>query len=127
MKHNRQKFPFRTPIEVDIKGESFAGLAYFDLETEFPCFAMILGVEEGIVVRRDKSDTSYTRIGWVWLPGPDSDEEIFVSATQLFEEDELFSTTDQSFEWHLWAMVTIPSSAATIHFSALANFSDRPL
>jgi hypothetical protein len=41
---NRQKFSFRTPIEANFKGNKLTGLTYFDLEPEFPCFALMLGV-----------------------------------------------------------------------------------
>lgn len=104
---NRQKFPFRTPIEIDIKGKMLTGLAYFDLEPEFPCFALILGIEQAIVLRKREADDCYTRIGWAWLPDIENDEDIIVSTAELFEEDESVSAMDQSVQRHPWAMVTI--------------------
>jgi hypothetical protein len=85
-----------------------AGLAYFDLEPEFPCFALILGVGHAILLKKREGDGCYGRIGWAWLHDYSrDDEEIFVSTAQLFEEDGSVSMMDQVVKRHPWTVVTV--------------------
>lgn len=59
------KSPHRVAVSIEIENEVIEGKALFDLEPEFPCFALILSNDCAIVLKQQEEDNSYIRIGSV--------------------------------------------------------------
>jgi hypothetical protein len=62
---NSKKFPYSTPVEADVEGDTVDGTAFFDGDPEYPCQVLVLSVEYGLILKWSQADNHFIRIGVV--------------------------------------------------------------
>jgi hypothetical protein len=83
-------------------------MAYFDVEPDYPCWALVLSVEHAIILRRREADNHFIRIGAVdWYDAKKWDSLKKAHCAPALTPASPSDAMVKSADGYLWKMVTV--------------------
>lgn len=93
---------------ADIRGDTIPGTAYFDVDPEYPCWAIVLSVNNALILRWREADNCFIRIGAVdWHDAEKWDGWKKAYCAPTLTPASSRDAMVKSADGYLWKMVTV--------------------